>query len=219
MWGIVLKYQSQSSSRRASIVAVVAVLSFCVLTVLAQSGRRVKKAAAPPVPTPEASPTPTPKKTPERPAIPVFIGANTFDSYGSIPYYFAESVAKSCAEGMQQRGAIHVELSSRDITRSDAVKRAKEAKEGYVVLLELRSDRMRTSGQDSEVSRIYIEYVAFAAVTGRPVVSGSVYQQASSVRDVILGRSDSTTVAEQRLKNAARVAAQRILGAIAGREP
>jgi hypothetical protein len=46
-----------------------------------------------------------------------------------------------------------------------------------------------------------------------------VYQQASSVRDVILGRSDSTTVAEQRLKNAARVAAQRILGAIAGREP
>ena len=214
-----LKYQSQTRSRRASIVVVAAMLSFCLLTVLAQSGRRVKKATAPPVPTPEASPTPTPRKTPERPPIPVFIGANTFDSYGNIPYYFADSVAKSCAEGLQQRGAIHVELSSRDITRSDAVKRAKEAKEGYVVLLELRSDRMRTSSQDSEVSRIYIEYVAFAAVTGRPVTSGSVYQQGSSVRDVILGRSDSTTVAEQRLKNAARVAAQRILGAIAGREP
>ena len=103
------------------------------------------------------------------------------------------------------------------MTRGDAVKRAKEMKEGYVVLLELRSDRMRASSQDSGLSRVYIDYVVFAAVTGKPVTSGPVYQQAGGIRDVIVGRSDSTTVAEQRLKNAARVAAQRILAAIAGR--
>jgi hypothetical protein len=206
--------------RTSGIVTIAGLLILCTLTAFAQSGRRVKKSTTPAVPTPEATPSPTPKKTPERPAIPVFLGANSFDSYGNIPFYFSESVAKSCAEVLQQRGVIHVELTSRDISRGDAVKRAKEMKEGYVVLLELRSDRMRTSGQNNnDLSRVYIEYVVLAPTTGKPITSGSVYQQAAGIRDVIVGRSDSTTVAEQRLKNAARVAAQRILGAILGRVP
>ncbi len=198
-------------------LAIAALIVLCVLTAFAQSGRRVKKSTTPPVATPEATPSPTPKKTPEQLAIPIYVGANSFDSYGTIPFYFSESVAKSCAEGLQQRGIIHVELTSRDMTRSDAVKRARKMKEGYVVLLELRSDRMRTSNQENDLSRVYIEYVVFAAATGKPVTSGPAYQQGSGIRDIIVGRSDSTTVAEQRLKNAARVAAQRILGAIAGR--
>ena len=205
------------SSRRSGVLVIAALILLCALAGFAQSGRRVKKSTTPPVPTPEASPSPTPKKTPERPAIPIYLGVNSFDSYGSIPFYFNESVAKSCAEVLQQRGIIHVELTSRDMTRGDAVKRAKEMKEGYVVLLELRGDRMRTSSQENDLSRVYIDYVVFAAATGKPVTSGPVYQQASGIRDIIVGRSDSITVAEQRLKNAARVAAQRILGAILGR--
>lgn len=204
--------------RTPAALATAAMIAFCTLAGFAQSGRRVKKSTTPPVPTPEATPSPTPKKIPEQPAIPIYLGANSFDSYGNIPFYFNESVAKSCAEGLQQSGSIHVELTSRDMSRGDAVKRAKEMKEGYVTLLELRGDRMRTSSQESDLSHVYIEYVVFAAVTGKLVTSGSVYQQGSGgVRDIILGRSDSNTVAEQRLKNAARVAAQRILGSIAGR--
>lgn len=204
------------SFRTSAVWAIAGVLVLCAAA-FAQSGRRVKKSTTPPVPTPEATPSPTPKKTPERPAIPIYLGANSFDSYGTIPFYFNESVARSCAEGLQQRGIVHVELTSRDMTRSDAVKRAKEMKEGYVVLLELRSDRMRTSSRENDLSRVYIEYVVFAAATGKPVTSGPVYQQGSGIRDIIVGRSDSTNVAEQRLKNAARLAAQRILGSIAGR--
>ena len=206
----------QEKTRNAAIVTI-GCLILCVITAVAQSGRRVKKSTTPPVPTPEASPSPTPKKTPEQPSIPIYLGTNSFDSFGGIPFYFNESVARSCAEALQKRGAIHVEISSRDVTRGDAVKRAKEMKEGYVVLLELRSDRMRTSGQENDLSRIYIEYVVFAAITGKPITSGPAYQQASGVRDIIVGRSDSTAAVEQRLKNAARVAGQRILGAIAGR--
>jgi hypothetical protein len=203
------------SFRSRALFVIVGLIVLCTLAVFAQSGRRVKKSTTPPVPTPEATPSPTPKKTPEQPAIPIYLGANSFDSYGNIPFYFNESVAKSCAEGLQQRGIIHVELTSRDMTRGDAVKRAKEMK-GYVVLLELRSHRMRTSSRDNDLSRVYIEYVVFAAATGKPVTSGPVYQHDFGIRDIIVGRSDSTTVAEQRLKNAARVAAQRILKSIAG---
>lgn len=202
--------------RRVAIVTI-SCLAFCVLTAFGQSGRRVKKSTTPPVPTSEATPSPTPKKTPEQPSIPIYLGANSFDSYGNIPFYFNESVTRSCAQGLQQRGTIHVELTSRDMSRADAVKRAKEMKEGYVVLLELRSDRMRTTSQENDLSRVYIEYVVYAAPTAKHVTSGPAYQQASGIRDIIVGRSDSTTVAEQRLKNAARVAAQRILAAIAGR--
>ena len=205
------------SFRAPAGLVVATLMVLCIITAFAQSGRRVKKSTTPPVPTPEASPSPTPKKTPEQPSIPIYLGANSLDSFGSIPMYFNESVAKSCAEGLQQRGIVHVELTSRDMTRADAVKRAKEMKEGYVVLLELRSDRMRTSRQENDLSGVYIEYAVFAAATGKPVTSGPAYQQASRLSDIIVGRSDSIAVAEQRLKNAARVAAQRILGAIAGR--
>ena len=131
------------------------------------------------------------KALPNRPAIPIYLGANSFDSYGTIPFYFTESVAKSCAEGLQQRGIIHVELTSRDMTRADAVKQAKKMKEGYVVLLELRSDRMRSSGQENDLSRVYIEYAVFAAATAKHVTSGPAYQQSSGIRDIIVGRSDS----------------------------
>jgi len=214
-----MQYKALQARTRSAAIVSICCLVLCVITAFAQSGRRVKKSTTPPVPTPEATPTPTPKKTPERPAIPIYLGANSFDPFSNIPFYFDESVAKSCAEVLQQRSVIHVELSSRDMMRADAVKRAKEMKEGYVVLLELRSDRMRTGSQDNDLSAITIEYAVFAAGTGKAVTSGSVYQQAAGIRDVITGRSDSTTVAEQRLKNAARVAAQRILGAILGREP
>ena len=195
--------------------AIVGVVFFCALAGLAQSGRRVKKSVPlPPVPTPEASPTPTPHKSPELPPIPILVGANTFDSYGNIPFYFSETVTKSCAEGLQQRNAVRAEIGSRDMTRGDAVKRAKEAKEGYVVLLELRSDQMRSGSSDTDYARIYIAYSVFSGGTGRQLTSGSVYQQAGA-RDIILGRREAG--AEQRLKNAARVVAQRVLGAIGSR--
>lgn len=215
-----MKHKALKLPLRTLALVMVAGLFMFSAVAFAQSGRRVKKSTAPPVPTPEATPAPTPKKTPERPAIPIYLGVNSFDSYGDIPFYFSESVAKSCAEALQQRGVIHVELTARDMSRGDAVKRAKEMKEGYVVLLELRSDRMRTSSRDNnDLSRVYIDYVVFAATTGKSITSGPVYQQAGGIRDILTGRSDSTTVAEQRLKNAARVAAQRILGSILGREP
>ena len=204
----------QLRPRAVAVGAITCLLVLFALTALAQSGRRAKKSSLPPVPTPEASPTPTSSPTPERPKIPVLLGANSMDSYGDIPFYFNDSVVKSCAQGLQQRGYIQVEMSARDLTRGDAVKRAKGAKQGFVAMLELRSDRMRSSDtSSSRLSSVYIDFTVFAAGTGKQIASGSVYQQGSGLRD-ILGGSNSTNAAEQRLKNAARVAADRILTAV-----
>ena len=210
-----LQFRTQ---RTAAIITVAGLIVVCALTAFSQSGRRVKKAASlPPVPTPEASPTPTPKKSPEKPTTPVFIGVNSYDRLANIPIYFTDSIGKSCAERLSQRSNISVELSSREVNRGEAVKRAKEAKVGFVVLLELRADRMRSDGRNSDLSQLYIEYAVFAAGTAKQLTSGSVFQQ-TGFRDIMVGR-DSTSSAEYRLKQAARVAAERILRVIVEHEP
>ena len=203
----------------ASTLTLACLLLVFALTGFAQSGRRARKTEPlPPVPTPEASPTPTPNKSPERPATPVFIGVNAYDSNVNIPLYFRDSVGKSCAERLSQRSNVNVELSSRDVTRAEAIRKAKDAKVGFVVLLELRADRMTREGRDADFSRLYLEYSVFSAGTGKQLASGDVYQQSGSVRDIMVGR-DSTSAAENRLKQAARIAAERILAVIIEHEP
>lgn len=209
-------------SRRVSTAAILTLACLIIvsaLTAFAQSGRRVRKSTPLPVATPEASPTPTPRKSPEKPSLPVFVGVDANNSFSNIPLYFNDTIGKSCAERLSQRSTIIVELSSRDVTRGEAVKRARNETRGFVVLLELRSDRMTTSGRDSDLSRLYIEYAVFAAGTGKQVTLGNTYQQATGVRDVIVGRNDSTSAAEYRLKQAARVAAERILAVLIEHEP
>jgi len=203
----------------ASTLTLACLLLVFALTGFAQSGRRARKTEPlPPLPTPEASPTPTPNKSPERPATPVFIGVNAYDSNVNIPLYFRDSVGKSCAERLSQRSNVNVELSSRDVTRAEAIRKAKDAEVGFVVLLELRADRMTREGRDADFSRLYLEYSVFSAGTGKQLASGDVYQQSGSVRDIMVGR-DSTSAAENRLKQAARIAAERILGVIIEHEP
>ena len=63
------------------------------------------------------------------------------------------------------------------MNRGEAVKRAKEAKVGFVVLLELRSDRMSGGSGNSDLSQLYIEYAVFAAGTAKQLTSGNVFQQ------------------------------------------
>jgi len=207
---------------RVSTAAILTIACFVIgsaFTAFAQSGRRVRKPAPVAVTTPEASPTPTPQKALDKPPLPVFLGVNANVTYNNIPLYFNDSVAKSCAERLSQRSGIKVEFNLRDLTRGEAVKRAKNEKQGFVVLLELRSERINTDGRNSDLSRVYIEYAVFAAGSGKQVTSGNAYQQASGLRDVIVGGSNSASAAEYRLKQAARVAAERILAVLAEREP
>jgi hypothetical protein len=191
----------------------IGLLVICAITVVAQSGRRARKPATVPAPTPEASPSPTAAKSPEKSALLVFVGIEGRDAFTNIPLYFYDAVLKSCAERLDDRSSIKVEVSSRDVNRGEAVKRAKSMQEGYVVLLRLQGDR-GSSNQD--LSRLYVEYFVLAADSARQVTSGSVYQQAAGFKDIIVGRSGRGTIAqiEYRLKQAAGEAADRILASL-----
>ena len=215
-FGIVMNSESLQR-RHKSVLASLTFIGFlviCAITVVAQSGRRARKPTTAPAPTPEASPTPTEEKSPEKSALPVFIGIER-DSFTNIPLYFYDSVLKSCADRLDDRSSIKVEVSSRDVNRGEAVKRAKSLEEGkgYVVLLQLQSDR-GSSNQDLSV--LYVEYFVFAAGSARRVTSGSAYQQAAGYKDIIVGRTGRGTIAqiEYRLKQAAHEAAERILASL-----
>jgi hypothetical protein len=203
----------QSGHRRSlELVTVLGLVVICALTVVAQSGRRAPKSAPIPAPTPESSPTPTAKKSPEKPALPLIVGIGSYDSLANIPLYFNDSVLQSCVERLRDEPAVSVDVSSRDVSRGDAVKRAKAEKEGYVVLLQLRLDSISASSTNANLSDVYIEYFVFAPTTAKQVVSGRTYQQAYRSRGVVLGPGTSGNVyAEYRLKQAAREAAERIL--------
>lgn len=213
------RLQSRKSST-AAIVALFGLLVIFATTVVAQSGRRVHKQTVIPAATPESSPTPVAKKSPEKPALIVFLGIDARGSFSNIPLYYYDSVLKSCAERISGRSSIKVEISSRDMTRGEAVKRAKGEKEGYVVLLQLRSDGIDADRRNEEPSRVYVEYFVFAPITARQVASGKTYQQVSGYKDVIVGRTTGNAAhIEYRLKEAAREAGERILSFLAGREP
>lgn len=217
-----MNFASQKSrhSNAAAIVALIGLLVIFATTVIAQSGRRVRKPTIVPAAAPEPSPTPVAKKSPEKSALPVFLGIDARGSFSNIPLYYYDSVLKSCAERISGRPSIKVEISSRDINRGEAVKRAKGEKEGYVVLLQLRSDGIDADRRNEDLSRLYVEYFVFAPVTARQVASGKAYQRASGYKDVIVGRTTGNAAhIEYRLKEAAREAGERILSALAAREP
>jgi len=198
--------------RSLALVTVPGLLVICALIVVAQSGRRAPKSAPIPAPTPESSPTPTAKKSLEKPALPLIVGIDPNDSFSNIPLYFTGSVLQSCVERLRDEPAVSVEVASRDMSRGDAVKRAKVEKEGYVVLLQLRLDSM-ASPTNANLSEVYVEYFVFAPTTAKQVTSGRTYQQAYRNRGVVVGpgTSGNTVYAEYRLKQAAREAAERIL--------
>jgi hypothetical protein len=196
-----------------SLIAVSAVSS------AAQSGRRARKPAVVTPPVPE--PSPEEKKAPQetKPALTFIIGSDRQENF-SVPMHFTSSVVRACADRLDDAPSVRVDLVHRDMHRGEAVKRAKQEKEAYVVLIELRTE-FASSSRDS--SELYIQYSVFAPVTGKSITSGRTYQQAYRTGPVIAGpRTTGRTNApytEILLQRAAREAAERILSAMKDATP
>jgi len=197
-----------------SAVCVLFVVS--ALTALGQSGRRLSKSPAVSVPTPEAK---QPEKKPvanDKPRLSLIVGADRGDAFGGIPTYYYDSVLQSCAGRLDDSRGVRVEVTGKDMTRGDALKRAKAEKEAYVVWLRLRTDSYSASNS-SGLDQIYIEYVVFEPTTAKVKTQGNCYQGAYRQGGVVLGLptgGSNTMIAENRLKYAAQEAAERILKAL-----
>jgi len=193
--------------------AVVFVLS-CASTVLAQSGRRVRKSTPAPVSTPEPTPTPTPNASSEKlkARLTFLIGLDRYDGFANIPFYAYEGVLRSLAGRLAGAQSVHVGATQSEMSRSDAIQKAKAEKEGYVVWLQLRADTMSGNNRNTgNLDNIIIDYLVFAPTTAKITTSGRTYTQSQRNRGIIIGPRTSGIYGDRYLNQAAQEAADRIL--------
>ena len=199
---------SASSALNASLCATL--LFLCALAVVAQSGRRVQKSVPAPIPTPEATPTPTIPSEKPKPAFTFIVGLDKFDDFSRISLNAYDGVLRSCADRLDNSPSVKAEISTHDLSRADAVRKAKEEKEAYVVWLQLRPNTFTgQTGIYDDPYNVYVQYSVFAPITAKLVTSGNTYPDAYRNRR---GRvPTSPTNGDYYLNQAARGAAERIL--------
>jgi hypothetical protein len=186
-------------------------IALCALSVQAQSGRRqTKPAPAAPVPTPTPEPTPVPKKE-EKEELLFFIGADRNSSYASYPYSYYDAVLRGCAQRLRARSSASVDVTDRDLSRGEAIKKAKSETKSYVVLLTLSLDSLARSYDD-----LILEFVVFSPGTAKVVTTGRSYQNANRKGPIIVGPTSrgSGLYREQLLQQAGEDAGERILKAL-----
>jgi hypothetical protein len=197
-----------------SIVGLLLVL-FAV-SALGQSGRRGSKSPAISVPTPEAK---QPEKKPnpgDELKVNLALGTNRGDVFAGIPFHIYESVLESCAARLRESGGVHVDVVTKEMTRSDAVNRAKAAKDGYVVWLNLRGENQMGTNANN-LDGVFIEYFVLEATTAKVKTQGNCYQGVYRKGGVVLGPNTGTSnniIVESRLRVAAEDAAARVLKAL-----
>lgn len=193
---------------RFRLLTTAVVLALCVLTVQAQSGRRhTKPEPAAPVPTPTPEPTPEPKKEEQKSELLFLIGADRSDSFASFPFVYYDAVVRGCADRLRAGSSASIEISDRDLSRGEAIKRAKADTTTYVVHLTLKYDSMARSYDE-----MVLEFVVFAPTTAKIAVNGRSYMNSNRAGPISVPRGSSNVMyREQLLKIAGEDAGNRIL--------
>jgi hypothetical protein len=189
-------------------------LLIIALCVNAQSGRRqVKPPPAAPVPTPTPEPTPSPKKETETELV-FLIGSDRNSGFHDIPLTYYDAAQRGCADRLRSRSSADVDSAERDMSRGEAIQKAKSATKTYVVLLTLKFDTMSNSRSWDDLE---LEFVVFAPGTAKVVTSGRSYLNTNRKGPLVVGRPGNVPggmMREEWIRNAGEDAADRILKAL-----
>jgi hypothetical protein len=202
-------YSRLSKGLAAAIVA--ALLAVCAGAVVAQSGRHIRKTTAPvPVPTPEATPTPSAPREKSKPAFTFIVAIDKTGDFSRVSLNAFSGVLRSCADRLDDSLSVKADVSTQDMSRADAVRRAKEEKEAYLVWLQLRPNTFTgQTGVNDDPYNVYVQYSVFTPITAKQVTSGNVYPEA--YRNQRIRLPTSSINGDYYLNQAARGAAERIL--------
>lgn len=171
-----------------SAFAALLVILLFVGWVSAQSRRRAPatEPPLPPVPSAPADPEPTTTSSNKTtaPAIPLIVGVNSFTaSFDSLPSSFNDYLYGACVNRLRDSGAVAVTASG-DMTRKEAIDRAKAQTETYVVWMEAEVDSLGQS-RSNRGDSFFVNYVIFSPQTAKVKASGRVY--ADTVRAATTG--------------------------------
>ena len=199
-------------------VSLALLVAMCSLFAYGQSGRRqAKPPAAAPVPTPTPDPTPEPKTKKDDNQISFFVAlGERGPSYNRYSYTYVEAAARGCADRLRKGSSASVDVSQNEMTRGEAISKAKSEQNGYVVLITLVEDVMSRSDSSGNVE-IQVDYVVFAPQTAKVLATGRTYENSSRRGPVVVQRTPGSTVPtyrEQSLHRAGEDAGERILKAL-----
>lgn len=194
--------------------ATMLVITLCVWTVQAQSGRKqVKRAPAAAVPTPTPEPTPAPKKADKESELLFYLGADRNDSFSLLPFTYYDAVIRGCADRLRAGSSAGVDVTDKSFSRGEAIKKAKAESRNYVVLLNLKFNNMAR-----EYEELILEFIVFAPGTAKIVTQGNSYPAANRSGPLVVGPSSrgptSELYRERILRQAGEDAANRILKAL-----
>ena len=192
-----------------------ALVALCAIVAPAQSGRKQPKAPpAAPVPTPTPEPTPEPKTQEKKSEIGFIVAAERYTGLEQYPFSYYDAVITGCAGRLRSASSATVDAAQGDMSRGDAIKKAKAETTTYVVLVKLKLDQMTARSYDD----LEVEFTLFAPQTGKVVTFGTAYQNANQTGPIITTpRSRGSSGAmyrEQFLKRAGEDVAERILKAL-----
>jgi hypothetical protein len=202
-----------------SFLLAVLLLTLFALTVQAQSGRRQNNpASAPPVPTPTPEPTPTARtKSQQTTDLGFIVAMDRRDTFAGFPISYYDAALIGCADSLKHGSSAMVDVAQQEMSRADAIKKAKDEKTTYVILLKLANQSMTNTTNQSS-SDIAIEYTVFAPTTGKVATSGRSYPGSARKGPIVVGPgipgSNNTILGEQTLKRAGEEAGARILSAL-----
>lgn len=193
--------------------AAILIIALCALSVQAQSGRRrTTPPPAAPVPTPTPEPTPTPKKNDNEDELVFIMGVDRYSSNANLPFSYYDAVLRGCAERLRAGSSAEVDVTNRDFSRGEAVKRAKSETKSFVIYMTLSYDTMGRRADE-----LLLEYMVFAPVTAKTVTSGRSYMTGRRAGSVVIqppNTRNGTIYREELLRRMGEEVGERIIKAM-----
>ena len=199
---------------RYPLFAATMIIALCTLSVQAQSGRRrTTPPPAAPVPTPTPEPTPTPKKSDKEDELVFFMGADRNASFsslpGGLPYSYYDAVLRGCSDRLRAGSSAFVDVTDKDFSRGEAIKRAKSETKSFVIHITITLDDVARSYDD-----LVVEFIVLAPVTAKKVAGGRSYMGGRRAGPIVVGppnTGNSGMYREERLRRMGEDAGERIL--------
>jgi hypothetical protein len=200
---------------RYPLLILVAILLSCKVCVSAQSGRRSNggtTTTAPSVSGPKAV-----EKKPDKPAsLQLLVGIEEADAFVNIPFYLSDTVLDNCIRRLSDPSDVLATSAGRGLTKSEALRRAKDEKNRYVVWLQIGSDVSPSTKQSKNgPDELYVSYIVFEPETAKIRVSGRAHHSIYKAGQVGVSgpMKNSPIYSEYAMKEVAREIADRILDA------
>jgi hypothetical protein len=137
-------------------------------------------------------------------------------SFARYPLTYVEAAARGCADRLRKDSSANVDVSQREMSRGEAIEKAKAETNTYVVLITLIEDAMSATNS-SGYAELQVDYVVFAPSTAKVLATGRTYENSARRGPLVVPRTPGSTLPtyrEQSLRRAGEDAGERILKAL-----